>query len=82
MLAFVKTENLAKCEVSAVGKRKTEDACQVFDPSRVSPAIRVLGAVSCSVRRAYRAAEVRRFEAARKCAWLLGSSVSPSVLPV
>ena len=65
-------ENLAKCEVSAVGKRKTEDACQVFDPSRVSPAIRVLGAVSCSVRRAYRAAEVRRFEAARKCARLLG----------
>ena len=28
-------ENLAKYEVSAVGKRKTEDACQVFDPSRV-----------------------------------------------
>ena len=37
-----------------------------------SPAIRVLGAVSCSVRRAYRAAEVRRFDAARKCARLLG----------
>ena len=37
-----------------------------------SPAIRVLGAVSCSVRRAYRAAEVCRFEAARKCARLLG----------
>ena len=47
---FGLSESLLKCEVSAVGKRKTEDACQVFDPSRVSPAIRVLGAVggSCS----------------------------------
>ena len=36
------------------------------------PAIRVLGAVSCSVRRAFHAEEVRQFESAKKCARLLG----------
>ena len=70
-------ENLAKCEVSAVGKRKTEDARQVFDPSRVSPAIRVLGAVSCSVRRAYRAAEVVASKPLGSVLGCWGAVVSP-----
>ena len=64
-------ENLTKCEVSAVGKRKNAEACEVFDPSKVSSAVRVLGAVSCSVRRALHSEEVRRLESARKCARLL-----------
>ena len=65
-------ENLAKCVVSAAGKRKTAEASEVFDPSKVSAAVRVLGAVSCSVRRALHSDEVSRLESARKCARLLG----------
>ena len=65
-------DNLAKCVVSAAGKRKTAEASEVFDPSKVSAAVRVLGAVSCSVRRALHSDEVSRLESARKCARLLG----------
>ena len=65
-------ENLSKNEITAVGKKKLSGACQAFDPSKVSPAIRVLGAVSCSVRRALHADETRRLESAHRCARLLG----------
>ena len=71
MLAFVKIWRNVQFQKLANAKLKT--LVRYFDPYRVSPTIRVLGAVSCSVRRAYsRAEEVRRFEATRKCARQLG----------
>ena len=61
-----------KTKVSAVRLPRMREALRVFGNERVSSAVRVLGAVSVSVRRKYHPDENLRFQKAKRCARLLG----------
>ena len=65
-------ENLQKAEVSGMGSARMTSLAQHFDAAVVSPAIRVLGAVSWSGRRQLHKIELDRLAAAKATARLLG----------
>ena len=65
-------ENLQKAEVSGMGSARLSSLSQCFDAAVVSPAVRVLGAVSWSGRRKLHKIELDRLAAAKASARLLG----------
>ena len=65
-------ENLQKAEVSGVGSFRLAALHEKFDATMISPAVRVLGAVSWSGRRQLHRIEKDRIAAAKATARLLG----------